>query len=459
MSQRMANLDAVWLHMEEPSNLMVVVALLWFHQPVDWSRLKARLNERLIERYPRFRQRVAEHAVGNPSWEDDPTFRVEAHLHHVALPAPGDKAALSALVSDLMSTPLDFSTSPWQMHLVDGYQGGCAMIARIHHCIADGISLARLLLSLADEDHPGGVSAAVPEEDVAPGFHPITSVRRALHRTRQVASSALGQSIELLTQPSRLAKLARSGVAGAEELGHLLALPADPPSVFRGELGVLKSVAWAPPLPLAELKQTCRALGCTLNDALISAVAGSIGRYLREQADPVDQIRAFVPVNMRPLDRPVPRTLGNRFSLVLLELPVGEADPAARLALVKARMDTLKGGVQAVVNFGLLNAIGATPERVERVVVDIFGSKASAIMTNVPGPRAPLHLAGVQIAGMQFWVPQSGHVGLGVSIFSYAGEVTVSVACDAGLVSDPSAVIAGFGDEVQSLHERAQQLQ
>ena len=439
MTERMSNLDAAWLHMEDSTNLMMIVGLMWFDRPVDWAAIRGVIRDRLIARYPRFRQRVTEGALASPRWEVDPHFDVEAHLHHVALPAPGDQAALQELVSDLMSTPLDFSKPLWQFHLVDGFGGGGAIIYRIHHCVGDGISLARVLLSLADDAGDAGVAGEPGAREH--GFHPLAAARRGLERARHTADA--------LTDPKRLAALAREGVEGAEELADLLALPADPASVLKGPLGVRKRAVWAAPTPLVAVKRACKARGCTLNDGLIAAMTGALRRYLAGRGQEVAALRAFVPVNMRPLDEPVPTTLGNRFTLVLLELPVGEADPEARLSLLKARMDHLKGGTQAAVNYGLLHAMGATPARVERVVADIFGAKATAVMTNVPGPREPLSLAGNPVSGIQFWVPQAAHLGLGVSIFSYAGEVTVGIAADAGLVPDPEALVAAFEAELR----------
>ncbi|HYB28388.1 MAG TPA: wax ester/triacylglycerol synthase domain-containing protein, partial [Solirubrobacteraceae bacterium] len=149
-AQRMSNADAAWLHMDRPTNLMVVNALLLFDEPVDTSRVREILRSRLVEPFPRFRQLVTERrlGVGVPSWEDDPNFDLDLHFHHLALPAPGDKRALEELISDLISRPLDRRKALWDWYLVDGFGGGLAMVVRIHHCIADGIALSRVLLSL-----------------------------------------------------------------------------------------------------------------------------------------------------------------------------------------------------------------------------------------------------------------------------------------------------------------------
>ena len=171
--QRMSNADVAWLHMDQPTNLMVITGVLWFGEVPAWDRVREVIAERLVAPFPRFRQRVVEGAprLSGPHWEEDPNFDLDLHLHRVALPAPGDRAALQALVADLTSTPLDRSRPLWQFHLVDGYEGGAAMIARIHHAIADGIALARVLLSLTDSSPDAGLAPAVEDTPSAGRAH------------------------------------------------------------------------------------------------------------------------------------------------------------------------------------------------------------------------------------------------------------------------------------------------
>ncbi len=156
----MGNADAAWLQMDRPQNLMVINGVLTFDEQVDWSRLRDVLRDRLVEPFPRFRQRVCEPrlGLGSPQWEDDSAFDLDLHLHRVALPAPGDRVALQAFVGDRMAVPLDRARPLWEFYFVDGYGPGCAVVTRMHHAIADGIALARVLFSLTD---------AVPEPGVA----------------------------------------------------------------------------------------------------------------------------------------------------------------------------------------------------------------------------------------------------------------------------------------------------
>jgi diacylglycerol O-acyltransferase / wax synthase len=450
--ERLASVDAAWLRMEEPTNLMMITAVLWFDEPPDWERLKVVLRERLVERFPRFRQRLVEPEglLAAPSWEEEPSFELDAHLGHVRVPPPGDRDALEALVSQWMSTPLERSRPLWQFHLVDGVAQGGALLVRIHHALADGIALARVLLSLMDdsaEEHftpeplPQAPSSTPRWMKLLRGAQAVSSGTRA----------ALKRGAELLAEPIHVGDLVRGGARGVATLGRLALMPSDPPTVFRGELGRVKRAAWSDPIPLEEVKEIGRAMESTINDVLLAALTGALRRYQEERGGPVEDLRAFIPVNLRPLDAPIPRELGNRFGLVFLDLPVKEVEPRRRLRALKQRMDMLKRSPEAALTFGMLGMVGMAPAAVERAVVEVLAAKGTLIMTNVPGPRHPVYLAGTKLAGLMFWVPQTGKVSLGVSIFSYAGQVTVGVSVDAGLVPDPHRLVKDFHDELRAL--------
>jgi len=164
-----------------------------------------------------------------------------------------------------------------------------------------------------------------------------------------------------------------------------------------------------------------------------------------------------LPVNLRPDDEV--ELLGNRFGLVFLALPVGISDRGERLRVLKERMDAIKDSAEAVVTYAILDVIGMTTPAVETQAVRFFGSKATAVMTNVPGPRQTLYLAGAPVRSLMFWVPQSARLGLGVSIISYAGEVRIGVVTDSGLVPDPDAIVAGFHEELRAMMSAPEEFQ
>jgi hypothetical protein len=156
-----------------------------------------------------------------------------------------------------------------------------------------------------------------------------------------------------------------------------------------------------------------------------------------------------VPVNLRPLEHA--KKLGNHFGLVFLDLPIGEPNPLTRLARVAACMRDLKGRRQAIVAFGLLAALGMAPSALQGPALDLFSRKASAVATNVPGPQQPLYLAGVRLRELMFWVPQTGSIGLGLSILSYDGRVHFGLIGDSQRIRDPDAIAQRFGAEFEKL--------
>ena len=445
--------DAAWLHMDRPTNLMVVNSLLWFDEQLDLDRAREVVRERLVERYPRFRQRIAEppFGVGLPSWEDDPDFDLDVHLHHLALPAPGDKPALQELVGDLMVRSLDRGRPLWEMFVIDGFDGGTAIVSRMHHCIADGIALARVLLSLTDDEPGAGIASPEPEPEGHGILDTITAPARAgLH----AAEAALGETRELAGHPlGEATALVREGVADTRALGKLLLTGADRDSALRGRPGTARRVAWTDRIALDEVKAIGHATGTTVNDVVLTAVTGALHRYLDEHGGAVERIRVMVPFNLRPLDQPLPRELGNRFGLVYLELPVGLEDRAERLAEVHRQMDAIKHSPEGPISYGILGIVGATPLPAERRLVDLFSSKATAVMTNVPGPRRPVYFAGSRVAGVLGWVPAAGDIGIGVSIFSYDGGVRIGLQTAAALVPDPETIIDTLGGELLGLAE------
>lgn len=442
----LAPVDQAWLRMEDPTNLMMVTGILIFDQPLDFDRLRATFEHRLL-RFRRFRQRVV--TVGNTArWEDDPNFTLSAHLRRIALPAPHDQATLQDLVSDMMSTPIDFTKSPWQYHLIENYNGGCVLLGRLHHCIADGIALIRVLLAMTDESPdapwPSATDSHEPE-------HRARSPLATVNATVRSAEKLLADGFDLLGEPGKLAEVARTSAGSATALSRLVLMSPDPHTAFKGPLGVAKRAAWSQPVPLDAVKAIGRAVGGTVNDVLLAAVTGALRRYLQGRGQNVDglDIRAAVPVNLRPPDEPL--TLGNRFGLVFLSLPIGVDDPLDRLFDLKERMEAIKHSPEAIVAFGILMGLGVAPSALQDMGVSIFGSKATAVMTNVPGPREMLYMAGAPINQIMFWVPQSGRLGLGVSILSYAGNVTLGIATDSGLAPDPDEIITAFHEEFNTL--------
>lgn len=401
--------DAAWLHMDRADNLMIVTAMLELDTPLDFAALEALLEERLLA-IDRFTQRVVEprFALGSPRWEPAPQFELSEHLVRVEQ-GPRDERALQEFVSSVASQPLDHHRPLWRIHFVPRYREGSLLVVRVHHALADGFALLSILLSLSDQTVKFNV--------------PAPSVERSWPVGKGVVSS----------------------------FAHLVGSPVDPPTALKGPLGVEKRVAWTRPFSLNRVRQAARRRDATLNDVLVSCVAGALRRYLASRQESTEfELHAMVPVNLRSGEQALAE-LGNRFGLVILPLPLREADPFARLQAVRRTMSGVKRSAEAIVARGLLWLMGLAPVAVERLMLSFFGPKASLVLTNVPGPRERVRLAGIEVSRIMFWVPQSARLALGISLLSYAGDVVVEVISDAARIPDPQALVTGFEEELLTL--------
>jgi len=444
----MCSVDSAWLRMDAPTNLMMVSGVLVFEERLPFERLLALAESRLLE-FERFGQRVVEARgrLGAPRWEPDPGFDLRRHLVRAELPAPADEAALQRMVSRLMSEPLDPGHPLWQFHLVEEFQGGSALICRFHHCIGDGLAMVHVMLSLTDRTAEAACqgSAAAPEAGTGLDAETIgRGVGRAVGRAANAVS-------DLVMHPGKVRDAAARGSSAAQALGKLALMPADPPTPFKGPLGVEKRAVWSRPIDVRRIKAIGRRTGATVNDLLLAAVAGALRRYLLQRWQDVEglEIRAVVPVNLRPPEQA--HELGNRFGLVFLALPLGAEEPLERIFELKKRMDAIKDSPEALVAFQILKGMGISPAPVFELVLSQFGKKASAVMTNVMGPTEPVYFSGVRVRQTMFWVPRAAGLGLGVSILSYDGKVWLGIATDAGLVPDPETILEGFHEEFDEM--------
>ncbi len=462
--ERMANVDTAWLRMDRPANLMQIIGVMIFEGRLDAARFKRTVTKRLL-RYPRFRQ-IAEQDSDGAWWVDDVDFDIDAHIRQSLLPSPCGKRELQKFVAERASEPLNPSRPRWEYQLVETAEGDSAVVVRVHHAIADGIALIGVLNSLTDDyaDAPedgdltpstGGRTPAVEKNEADDDdlfwkniAEPITDLALASIR---IGGNLWGHYQGLRKEPSTIRDYASVAGAIANEVSKLALMPNDSETPLKGKPGTVKRVAWSEPIPLAQVKAVGRVLGCSVNDLLLSAVAGALRGYLLEKGDAAEgtEIRAMVPVNLRDASRK--DSLGNRFGLVALELPVGIDNPLARLYATRARMEALKSSYQAPVTYSILGLVGMAPKFLQQQVLDLLASKATAVMTNVPGPPQARYLAGVKLKQQMFWVPQSGNIGIGVSILSYDGQVQFGLITDKLIVDEPERIIERFALEFEKL--------
>ena len=441
-SERMSSVDTTWLRMDRPANPMMIVQLWILKGPVALNKVEKQIAEGHMS-YRRYRQKV-EYAPAGVYWRDDPNFDLAHHIKRMKLPGRGGKPELKRFVGDLASQPLDFNHPLWTVHIIEKYEG------------------ARLWFSLASRDGrrrgvgwrqygvcrwAGGQlpSRGAPGRGRRLAADPDGPGRRSDQRRNPGVDRSSAQ--RLVSRVIRCApRVYGAGVAA--ELGWLLVMSSDSATRFKGKPNGSKRVAWCEPLKLPEVKAASRALGCSINDMLLSCVAGAMRRYLAEKGDRTEgvEVRALVPIDLR---QPGDVSLGNRFGIVAVLLPVGIELPLERLKTVRQRMLELKTSYQPRLSLGLFDALGYLPKVVQDQLFDLLNSKATAVMTNVPGPTEPLAIAGSTLKQWLFWVPQTGDMGMGVSIYSYAGTVQFGLITDAALTPDPEAVVSRFPEEFE----------
>ena len=453
----MRKVDTAWLRMESPHNLMMITGLMFLDKMPDLGQFTQALEKKFLK-YRRFKQLAHQTASGS-YWQDDRYFDMAAHVRRVALPGKADYRELQDYVSNLASTPLDKNKPLWSFHLVENYVDGPVVVSRIHHCYADGIALIQVLLSMTSTSRKKSLQFDVEESSkeahqklgLLKGV--INPAKKQFRHSMKMLNEMADFGKKILQDPSLLEKGLGESVDVAEELLHALTLSDDPETIYKSELCTRKRVAWAQSIPLDEVKAIAKATGTTVNDVLISNLAGALREYMLERGDDPNEkvIRATVPVNLRPLKHA--KELGNHFGLVFLNLPIFEGNPLARLAYVHAEMNELKKSKQALVSLGLLSLIGLAPLAVQNLLLNLFSKKATAVLTNVPGPPVPLYIAGCKVEKTMFWVPQNGTIGMGLSILSYNGQVEFGLIVDKKTVPQPHHVITRFPEQFAQLKE------
>ncbi len=471
--------DSLWLNMDSPENLMVIESVLWFDHRLDPDRVKRDLLDRVVNKYPVFRWRpVFTEGVGDKDqWEDDAEFNIDNHVTVHELPGAGGREELQDFLESQMKVPIPRNRPIWRAHILEGNEFGAIMI-RFHHAIADGTALARVLIEMTSEtpDEDGGpigtldrihpAEPPAPAEEVPTDRVPRSLRNKAVNAVTQAATLPVAAGLKATNATSKLlhmldpdedgslvSKIADQAIGTSEMLEKLLV--ATPPDVlFFGNTVVDKRADWGPAHDLAAVKRAAKSQGATVNDLMLAAVAGGLRRYLEKRGDNIADLVTMIPVNLRPIDKPMPPHLGNRFALVALNLALEPETALERLQVTKARMDVIKAGPEAMLTFGISTSIGyfgTVTATATRKVVEYFGNKAIGVTTNVPGPQMPRYFAGQRVVGILGWVPGAARQSLGVCIFSFDGQIRVGFKTDMSVVPDVANLVACYAEEIEEL--------
>jgi diacylglycerol O-acyltransferase len=487
MGTQIAPEDLTWLLMDEPRNLMQVNCLIGFDELPDVEVFADLVMDRMVRKY-RVLSQVAVQRNGVWMWEDDVDFTIDRHVRRVVLD-DAEAETVRAYVSAQLSVPFDHSRPLWEIQILtgpddtrpDGY-----IYTRFHHGVGDGIRLVQMLLAICD---PAEGAAPEPVGRNVEHHHPLERVLHIVEQTvsatidyvghagREVASAGrtllstdprelphqVGEALNRVRHPDKLID-ALTGIASVDnavanswrELGRMLLSDGHDAEAWSGHTGVHKSVAWAEGIPLDGLRAAARAHDATLNDVLLAGVSLALTEYLAERGiTEVTDLSWMMPVSLEPIDAALPDRLGNHFVVVMLSMPLGVRDAGDLVDELHRRTTRLKHSVEPMVAFGFQRIIAESPSAVSRRVTKFFTGKTIGQLTNVPGPRVAMTLAGLPVRSLFGWVPTSGDQPLGVSLFSYHGTLSVGVATDARMIPDPVHLVGLVQQHLAELAELA----
>jgi len=449
---RLSAVDAGFLAQEHTASHMHIGALTILEGPAPADDdFAAHIRSRL-HLVPRYRQKLAVPPLGTgrPLWVDDPAFDLAYHVRRSALPAPGTEAQLCALAARVVSRQLDRSRPLWELHLVEGLEGGrFALIAKTHHALADGVVVAGLAALIFDPTpEPAEGVAEHPPAEWTPAGEPSAvelaarGVRGLVRTPFELAARAAGAA----AHPRAALDAAREAAEGLGELvwAGLNPAPATPLNVASGPHRRLELVR----CELADVKAVKNALGGTVNDVVLAVVTGALRRWLGARGVRTEglELRALVPVSIRAGDDD--GSMGNRLAVMRAPLPVYVDDPVARLRVVRVTMDRLKQSKQAVGAEVTAEVQRYAPPAVLAQLSRLnFSTRLfNLIVTNIPGPQVPLYVLGRRLVDLFPIAFLPDNHALAIAIMSYDGGI------DFGLLGDYDALddIAALGEYVEA---------
>jgi diacylglycerol O-acyltransferase / wax synthase len=454
--------DALFLYIERPGQPLSIGCVSIFEGAMPLRACREFVESKL-PLVPRYRQHVVfpPFNIGLPHWESDANFDIRNHIRQVTL-KKGSESQLKAIASSIFSTHLDRQRPLWDLTLVRGLEGNrTGMIARIHHCLADGLAGLGIMSVLMD---PSPLPPPPPPKKTPPPVAPardagaqlldslLKSYFSAVKGALTLHSEALNIAQEMLANPA-------GPLADLVNVMPELASPAE-----RLPFNVVchgpQKFGWTE-MAMADIQSIRQRCGGTVNDVILSVMTAALRRYAELRGVHVKgrSVRIMIPVNVRG-DADV-QELGNRISFLPVTLPLDIRDPQKLFARVRERMELLKrvraaelvgfaGGLFSTVPTPIWAAIGPVASQLPLSLCNI-------ICTNIPGPPIPLYLMGRKMAAWYPYVPIGGEMGINCAILSYNGSVYFGFTCDVGAVPDPEHLekfVAASGADLLSSSEQ-----
>ncbi len=408
---------------------------------------------------PRYRQKLATPPLetGRPLWVDDPSFNLEYHVRHAALPPPGSEDQLFQLAARIASQQLDRSKPLWESWLVEGLQNDrFALIFKTHHSLVDGVSgvdLATVLFDISPTPPPTPTDLEPwqPKTEPSSAELILAGVRGAVSATAEI----LARAIAAATRPTSSVGILRDAAEGVGEIIWAGLNPA-PETPLNVEIGPHRRYTVVRQ-QLEDYKEIKDALGGTVNDVVLTVVAGALARWLHSRGVRTEglEMRALVPVSVRTPDQR--GSLGNQLTVMRGPLPVYIRDPVARLRFVKEAMDGLKESKQAVgaATLAAVNNLAPPTVLAQASRLNFSTRLFNLIVTNIPGPQMPLYVLGRKLQDLFPIAFLPEHHALAIAIMSYNGRIELGLLGDYDALGDIGVIAEGIEASLQELGQAA----
>jgi diacylglycerol O-acyltransferase / wax synthase len=440
-------LDASFLALESRTSHMHVAGVALFDAAplkaegggIDIHRIREHVRSKL-QYIPRYRQRLEWVPYDrHPVWVDDDGFDFDYHVRHTSLPHPGTERQLKDLAGRIVSSKLDRSKPLWELWVVEGIdEDRFAIMAKIHHCMIDGVSgvdLTTILLDVAPHPEIEEIPDWVPRPAPTPTQLAVAEAAKLTRRSIDRLTN-LGEAIKGLAPLADRAVDKSSAALTSLRSGWLTPSARTP---LNPDLGPNRRFDWTE-MPLEKVKQVKNALGGSVNDVVLAITAGAIRRFLIEQRgyDPAGgEFRVMNPVSTRSVGER--GKLGNQVAMWLLDLPIEEPDLGRRYQLVKERTLHLKKSNQALGAATLVELSSGTPITLLALANRLVGPRMrpfNMTVTNIPGPQFPMYLLESQMIANYPMVPLWAQHGIGVALFSYNGRLLWGIQADYDTLPD-----------------------
>lgn len=459
LSSRMQPTDALFWYIEEamPELRPLVAGLLMLDRRPDPARLRASV-ERWVARLPRLRQRVVETPLrlGLPEWEDDPHFELEYHAREVILPAPASQRHLLDFAGAVFATPLDPLRPLWEAYLIEGLEGGrAACFFKVHHAVMDGVGSLAVFDAFTQSHRAEPVRVPRSMPPLRPTAAPVRVgriIRDALGNTAAGLGVAAALSARAVLRPGEVVDEVGRAARSVRGLIADLMAPATADPLARESTGIGRRLD-AMTLSLPRLMRVKDALGCTLNDVVLTAVAGAVGRYHVHRRMHVDELHCMVPMSLRQSGER--QALGNRVGAFNVALPVGEPDVLRRLERIRRQSSAAKSDHRSAAYPMLMRALALMPGFAYRWLAQTSTKQVNLICTNMPGPPEQRYLAGARVDAILPFAPVALGVPLSIALLSYGDTYGIGIDTDPAAIPDAETLSRYLEAAVGEIERRA----